>query len=275
VNNEKMTAKVIKRKFLGFQTLRWAQQGFNLPAPQWVKLRFLRSNQMQDGDWIETGTYLGDTSLALSKSSPLVITLEPSQELYDFSSARLRARKNVNCLLGTSEEQFANAISLVGDKVNIWLDGHYSGDITHLGATETPLFFELLTSFAFTDFLHTQDCPQPSSPLPPLFRGHVKPRLAPETSTNTDLGLGDAVSGTRLCHLLYLDVTYLGSGPWPGQVHFALPSKFCFSTLPLSISTPFTSLSFLVTAGYPSLPYLHVPFCHNTPGFSFSSSFCA
>lgn len=100
---------------------------------------------MQDGDWIETGTYLGDTSLALSKSSPLVITLEPSQELYDFSSARLRARKNVNCLLGTSEEQFANAISLVGDKVNIWLDGHYSGDITHLGATETPLFFELQT----------------------------------------------------------------------------------------------------------------------------------
>jgi hypothetical protein len=57
----------------------------------------------------------------------------------------LRARKNVNCLLGTSEEQFANAISLVRDKANIWLDGHYSGDITHLGATETPLFFELQT----------------------------------------------------------------------------------------------------------------------------------
>jgi hypothetical protein len=145
VNNQKMTAKMIKRKFLGFQTLRWAQQGFNLPAPQWVKLRFLRSNQIEDGDWIETGTYLGDTSLSLSRNSRKVITLEPSQELFEYSRSRLRAKKNVNCLFGTSEEQFANAISLVGDKANIWLDGHYSGDITHLGATETPLFFELQT----------------------------------------------------------------------------------------------------------------------------------
>lgn len=108
-----------------------------------MKVRFLLSNQIDNGDWIETGTYLGDTSLALSRKSPTVITLEPSQELFEFSSSRLRARKNVNCLLGSSEEQFTKALELVSDKANIWLDGHYSGDVTHLGAAETPLFFEL------------------------------------------------------------------------------------------------------------------------------------
>jgi hypothetical protein len=145
VNNQKMIAKVIKRKFLGLQTLHWVQRGFSLPAPQWVKLRFLRCNQLEGADWIETGTYLGDTSLSLSKHSPRVITLEPSRELYEFSRSRLKKKKNVICILGTSEEQFTNAIALVVDEANIWLDGHYSGDITHMGATETPLFFELQT----------------------------------------------------------------------------------------------------------------------------------
>ena len=143
MRNQKLTAKVIKRKFLGFHTLRWAGQGFNLPAPQWVKLRFLLSNQISGGDWIETGTYLGDTSLTLSKHSPKVITLEPSRELFEFSRSRLKAKKNVNCMLGTSEEKFTEALEVVSNKANIWLDGHYSGDVTHLGATETPLLFEL------------------------------------------------------------------------------------------------------------------------------------
>lgn len=139
----KLSLKVVKRKFLGFHTLRWIQHGFTLPAPQWVKLRFLVSNQIENGDWIETGTYLGDTSLSLSRKSPTVLTLEPSQKLYEFSSSRLKARKNVICLLGSSEDQFTKALELVSDKANIWLDGHFSGDVTHLGATETPLFFEL------------------------------------------------------------------------------------------------------------------------------------
>lgn len=143
MRSRKLTAKVVKRKFLLFHTLRWVQQGFSLPAPQWVKLRFLLSNQINGGDWIETGTYLGDTSIALSRKSPKVVTLEPQHELYEFSSLRLKARKNVSCLFGASEEQFTKALELVSDKANIWLDGHYSGDVTYLGATETPLHFEL------------------------------------------------------------------------------------------------------------------------------------
>lgn len=143
MRNQKLTAKVIKRKFLGFHTLRWVQQGFTLPAPQWVKLQFLLKNQIKDGDWIETGTYLGDTSKSLSKRAPKVITLEPSQELYEYSRSRLKPIKNIDCLLGSSEEQFTKALELVSKKANIWLDGHYSGDVTHLGATETPLLFEL------------------------------------------------------------------------------------------------------------------------------------
>ena len=114
-----------------------------------MKLRFLLSNQLDNGDWIETRTYLGDTSIALSRKSPKVVTLEPSQVLFEFSSSRLKARKDIHCLLGPSEEQLTKALELVSNNANIWLDGHYSGDVTHLGASESPLFFELKTILVF------------------------------------------------------------------------------------------------------------------------------
>ena len=136
--------KVIKRKFFCFDTLRWLLRGFESPSPQWVKIRLLLSQMIPGVSWLETGTYLGDTALKLARKSESVVTIEPSKELFDYASRRLRRRKNVRLLLGTSETHFHQ--SLLDEKrksLNIWLDGHYSGDITFKGESNTPVLSEL------------------------------------------------------------------------------------------------------------------------------------
>ena len=102
--------KVAKRKFLRFETFRW----------------------------------VGDTTFRLAKKSEFVITIEPSKELFDFASWRLRRKKNVRLLLGTSEELFYKSLLDVEKRsLNLWLDGHYSGDVTFKGVSNTPIVSEL------------------------------------------------------------------------------------------------------------------------------------
>jgi hypothetical protein len=143
-NSLRLYLKVIKRGFFRFDTLRWLLRGFKSPSPQWVKIRLLLSQMIPGVTWLETGTYLGDTTRNLAKKSELVLTIEPSKELHDFASWRLRRKKNVRLLLGTSEEHFYQSLLDVEKRsLNIWLDGHYSGDVTFKGASNTPIVSEL------------------------------------------------------------------------------------------------------------------------------------
>lgn len=135
--------KVIKRKYFRFDTLRWFVGGFDSPSPQWVKIRYLTSHMIPDGEWIETGTYLGDTTKELATRSKSVTTIEPSQNLYNFAKFRLRRKKNIRLRNGSSEELFHECLKQAGPKLNIWLDGHFSGDITFKGVTNTPVTSEL------------------------------------------------------------------------------------------------------------------------------------
>lgn len=136
--------KVLKRKFFRFDTLRWLLSGFKSPSPQWVKTKLFLSQMIPGATWLETGTYLGDTTRRLATKSEFVITIEPSKDLYDFAIWRLRRMKNVRLLLGTSEELFYKSLlDVEKPSLNIWLDGHYSGDVTFNGASVTPIASEL------------------------------------------------------------------------------------------------------------------------------------
>ncbi len=136
--------KVLKRKYFSFQTLKWIISGCQSPAPQFVKMRLLSKHKIDGAHWLETGTYLGDTALTISRrTKSQYLTIEPDLDLYKFASARLRRKKNVLVLNGTSEEMFLKSLDKCGDRVNIWLDGHFSGDVTFEGDFETPIRFEL------------------------------------------------------------------------------------------------------------------------------------
>jgi hypothetical protein len=97
--------------------------------------------------WIETGTYNGEGSLAISKFGAFLDTIEPSKELSQLAERRLSSKKNVKIHVGTSEDLLSEILLEVERKgfreVSFWLDGHYSGGNTFLGNLDTPIRKEL------------------------------------------------------------------------------------------------------------------------------------
>jgi hypothetical protein len=137
-------AKAIKRRLTPSYFL-WRMSGFKAPSPQFVKINVLKRNGIADGAWVETGTYLGDTTRFLARNfqQNKVITLEPDERIYRFAVYRLRKFKNIEFINGSSELEFDNVLSKLQGSVNFWLDGHFSGDITFKGDLLSPVIKEL------------------------------------------------------------------------------------------------------------------------------------
>lgn len=128
------------------KSLAWVRRNFRSPAPHFVKMQVLKIAQDCDV-WIETGTYLGQTSRFLSKLGGEVKTIEPSDELVQDAKKRFRNLKNLEIVHGLSEENLEAVILKVQDadrkSIAFWLDGHYSAGITFRGPKETPIEREL------------------------------------------------------------------------------------------------------------------------------------
>jgi hypothetical protein len=108
-----------------------------------VKIRVLKSNSLQNATWIETGTYLGDTTLKLAKIARKVISIEPQSELSKFSSNRHKRHKNVEIINAASENCISTILERISGPTCFWLDGHYSGDVTFQGTEVSPISAEL------------------------------------------------------------------------------------------------------------------------------------
>lgn len=127
------------------ETLIWILQGYQMPAPFHVKIKTLKRYSTPKSDWIETGTYLAETTLKLAQQNihNQIYTIEPAEEIYAFVNSKYSKIPNLNFLHGTSEELFEGAMLKCGTEINFWLDGHYSGDITFKGAIDSPISHEL------------------------------------------------------------------------------------------------------------------------------------
>lgn len=95
--------------------------------------------------FIETGTYLGKTPLALQSYFKSIHTIELSERLFKSSKDKLSQFKNIHCYLGDS----ANMLPIIleqtaSDNVMIFLDAHWSGGTaTARGEDNTPILREL------------------------------------------------------------------------------------------------------------------------------------
>jgi len=136
----KMLKRRVKPTFLF-----WATKKFNLPAPQLIKVNVLARSSIKNGDWVETGTYLGDTTKFLAKKFPksLIYSLEPDRKLFQFAKLRLKRFKNLRLINSSSEEYFDKIVSNQKNSTNFWLDGHFSGDVTFKGNQISPILIEL------------------------------------------------------------------------------------------------------------------------------------
>jgi hypothetical protein len=126
--------------------LKWVRSKFRGPAPHFVKINFLSLAKGVDV-WIETGTYLGQTTRKLSTMGSRVISIEPSTKFSADATVRLRSFSNIKIINALSEDVLDQTISSVEQlkqkSIAFWLDGHFSEGNTFLGPLETPIESEL------------------------------------------------------------------------------------------------------------------------------------
>ena len=123
--------------------LDWGKRAYAPPSPHFIKWSVLNRNAYSNATWIETGTYLCDTTRKLSKHGIFVYSIEPEPTLYSKARAYFKSYSNVEILQGESEDVFPILLPKLTGDINFWLDGHYSAGITHKGTQDTPILDEL------------------------------------------------------------------------------------------------------------------------------------
>lgn len=120
----------------------WEQRGFSDNSPQFVKERVFVHHGVPGAQWIETGTYRGQTTEFLSQLFPFVHSIEPEPGLAKAAKDKFEG-KNIEVYNGTSEEVMPMLLPKISGDVNFWLDGHYSAGITFRGEQDCPVMDEL------------------------------------------------------------------------------------------------------------------------------------
>lgn len=121
----------------------WDKRDFAAPSPHFIKQRVLLRNGLPSATWVETGTYMGETTRVLSKVASMVYSVEPEPKLFARADQLFRDTANVKILNGTSESVFPGLLSKLSGDVCFWLDGHYSAGLTFKGEKDTPIIEEL------------------------------------------------------------------------------------------------------------------------------------
>ena len=123
--------------------LRWRKRRYTSPSPHFIKHGCLIRNGWPAATWVESGTYLGQTTQLLAKHGAKVFSIEPEPNLFERAFKLFSNHANVEILNGTSEQIFPTLLSRISGDVNFWLDGHYSEGITFKGPNDTPILDEL------------------------------------------------------------------------------------------------------------------------------------
>ena len=145
LSNNRLRLKRLKRVFTHglFAYWNWSLNDFLPPATYKIKKRTLLVNSLTNAPWIETGTYLGETTKFLASYFPQVTTIEPSLIHYQYAKKRFNHKKNITLVNSTSEIVLEEIVSQLSGEYNFYFDGHYSGDGTFFGGQKTPIREEL------------------------------------------------------------------------------------------------------------------------------------
>lgn len=100
-------------------------------------------------NFIETGTYLGDTTNALADHFDKIYTFEITKELVDLAKKRFENKNHIEIIHGDSGAELQNILPKINSEVIFWLDGHYSDGFLHAKKynLDTPIIKELETIF--------------------------------------------------------------------------------------------------------------------------------
>ena len=134
----------IRKKIRTIRALsEWKSLGWSVPAPHAVKIDVLKRYSNSKMTWVETGTWMGDTTSALSAMAFHVHTIEPQLDFVNLAKIRFKNVENVSLHFGTSEQLFGRILNGLNGDVAFWLDGHFSAGATFEGDIDTPILGEL------------------------------------------------------------------------------------------------------------------------------------
>lgn len=119
--------------------------GWSAPLPPLLKRSFLRgiARDQKARVFVETGTYLGDTTWWFRNDFERLYTVEVDRFLNDQAKARFARMGHIEAMLGDSSSVLVDIVPRIESKAMYWLDGHYSAGITGTGKSHCPIMAEL------------------------------------------------------------------------------------------------------------------------------------
>lgn len=147
----------------------------NFSIPESLVLNLVKNNNVKN--FIETGTYKGNSSFWAAKHFDNVFTIELNKELYEETSSRKDAPKNITFLQGNSKVVLPELVNTLDGQSIFWLDGHWC-----MGAggkeDECPLMNELMAISKTKDsIILIDDARCFLGPLPPPHNANDWPRI--------------------------------------------------------------------------------------------------
>lgn len=115
------------------------------PAPHAIKMRVLKAWVPDPAGMtlVETGTFLGDTVVALRHAFGRIVSIEINPALYAIAQSRVASARNVELVLGDCVVELPKILSKLDTRAVFWLDGHWSGGVTGRGVVDDPILISL------------------------------------------------------------------------------------------------------------------------------------
>ena len=123
----------------------WLGAGCSGPAPHAVKMMTVKAYVSRYGmqEFVETGTYLGDTLAYVASTGIQCTSIELSSQLHQAACRRFQDFKNVRLIEGDSGIKLLEVLTGLRRPALFWLDGHYSVGVTAQADIHTPISAEL------------------------------------------------------------------------------------------------------------------------------------
>ncbi|PPK87989.1 hypothetical protein CLV84_0951 [Neolewinella xylanilytica] len=143
-----------KRRKDAKELQQWEESGQPVPPPHAVKQRTIRSvhQRFPYTTFVETGTFMGDMVEAQRKHFARIFSVELSKPLFIRAVKRFRGDNHITILQGDSGKVLRSVVPELQEPAIFWLDGHYSGGVTALGESVSPILAEIET--ILSDTLH-------------------------------------------------------------------------------------------------------------------------
>jgi hypothetical protein len=93
--------------------------------------------------FVETGTYLGGTTVWAATHFDKVFTIEYSKSIYEDTKARYSDIANINFIYGDSRSVLQTLVPQLETPALFWLDGHWCGQQSYGETDQCPLIKEL------------------------------------------------------------------------------------------------------------------------------------